>query len=81
MPGGLDPYDTLTYDYDCDDNGTYEVAAQTGPYACPYGPRNDGTFTVGVRASDDTTTTSASATITVTNVAPSVTIDESGTGG
>jgi PKD repeat protein len=70
-PAGVN--DPLSYEFDCDNDGSYEVGPQTDNTAsCFFG--NDGTFTVGVRVSDDDGgVTTASTVVIVNNVAPEVT--------
>ncbi len=64
--------DTLSYEFDCDNNGTYDKAPQSGStYQCTF--NDNGTSTVGVRATDGnggekTATTS----VTIDNVAPTL---------
>ncbi|HCE17445.1 MAG TPA: hypothetical protein DEQ80_06265 [Anaerolinea thermolimosa] len=44
--------DTLSYEFDCDNNGVYEVGPQSGNTGvCTFSQK--GTYTVGVRVSDD----------------------------
>jgi PKD domain len=66
---GSDPgsNDTLTYAYDCDNNGSYEDTSGSCSFA------DNGTYTVGVQATDDDGGTGTGTTdVTVNNVAPSV---------
>lgn len=67
------PNDPLTYEFDCDNDGTYEVGPQSGNSAgCFFG--DDGTFTVNVRVDDgDGGSATGSTAVTVSNVAPAVT--------
>ena len=69
---GSDPEgDALTYAWDLDGNGTFETPGQTVTYAAADGPA---TPTVAVRATDTGgLTATASATVTIANVAPTVT--------
>jgi FG-GAP repeat/FG-GAP-like repeat len=73
MPSGYDPMDALTYDYDCDNDGTPEVYGLSGSYSCPYGPINDGIITINVSALDDEGFTDEQANITVLNEPPTFT--------
>ena len=65
--------DPLSYEFDCKNDGTYEVGPQSGnTNSCSY--NDDGTYTVKVRVSDDDGgSTTGATTVTVNNVAPSVT--------
>jgi endonuclease/exonuclease/phosphatase family metal-dependent hydrolase len=70
---GSDPNgDALTYAWDLDNDGTFETAGQTATYSAADGPA---TRTVRVRATDGTSSTIASATVTIANVAPSATLN------
>ena len=72
----IDPYESLpgdlTYEFDCDANGIYEVANFTGIQTCNYGPVNQGGLSVFVRVSDDITSTVVETVIPVLNVAPDI---------
>ncbi len=70
--GAADP---LSYAFDCDDDGTFEIGPQAGSSAgCTFDDNGD--FTVNVRVSDgDGGTDTASTTVTVRNVAPSATFN------
>ena len=71
--GSLDPDtgDSLTYEWDLDNDGAYDDA--TGATPSFTGVGRDGTFTVGLRVTDTAQATSTdTATVTVTNVAPTV---------
>ncbi len=61
--------DALTYSWDLDGNGTFETAGQTATFSAAAidGPA---TRTVAVRSSDGTASTVSTATVSVTNVAP-----------
>jgi hypothetical protein len=64
-------FDTLSYAFDCNNDGTYEIGPQAGNSAsCAYG--DNGSYPVGVRVSDDDTYTDGSTTVTVKNVAPTI---------
>lgn len=67
--GAADP---LTYAFDCDGDGSYEVTPQAGnSTTCEFA--DDGSFTVNVQVSDDDEGQAiSSTTVTVNNVAPSV---------
>lgn len=69
---GSDPnFDTLTYDWDLDNNGSFET---TGPSVSFTGLEGPATHTVKVRATDSRNfATVTSTTVTVANVAPTVT--------
>ncbi len=69
-PAGVN--DPLTYSFDCDNNGSYEIGPQAANNAqCLFA--DNGSFTVGVEVSDDDSgTTSGSTVVTVVNVAPTV---------
>jgi hypothetical protein len=72
---GSDPNgDTLTYDWDFDNDGIFETTGQTPTFSAASldGPSSR---TVTVRVSDGTSSTTDQATITVTNVAPSATLN------
>jgi len=71
--GSSDPDtgDSLTYEWDLDDDGSFDDA--TGVSATFSDVGRDGSFTVRVRARDTADATATdSATVTVTNVAPTV---------
>ena len=69
---GSDPQGGVTYDWDLDDDGTFETSGQD-PTFTRVG--RDGSFEVTLRVTDGSgATTTDSATVTVTNVAPSVTV-------
>jgi hypothetical protein len=64
--------DPLTYEFDCDNDSTYEVGPQVGnTNSCAFG--NDGSYTVNVRVSDGTDSDTDSTVVTVNNVAPTIT--------
>jgi hypothetical protein len=64
-------FDTLNYAFDCNNDGTYEVAPQaSSSHSCSFG--NDGSYTVRAKAIDDHTSTSDTTSVTVNNVAPAV---------
>jgi large repetitive protein len=69
--GAADP---LSYEFDCDDDATYEAGPQAGnSHACSFA--DDGSYQVNVRVSDgDGGFATGSTTVTVRNVAPSVSI-------
>ncbi|MDY6958869.1 MAG: PKD domain-containing protein, partial [Halobacteriota archaeon] len=80
--GSYDPDgDTLTYAWDLDDDGQYDDATGvTTTVDCP----DDDSYTVGLEVSDGILKNNDTATVTVNNVAPTVTatgdtIDEDGT--
>jgi hypothetical protein len=78
--GALDP---LMYEFDCDNDGTYEVGPQAGNNAlCSF--VDDGSFTVSVRVTDDDGGSATGSTVVVvqaTAPAESTILDEiSGTG-
>jgi len=64
--------DPLSYEFDCDNDATYEVGPQAGnSTSCSFA--NDGSFTVNVRVMDgDGGADTDSTTVTVDNVAPVV---------
>jgi hypothetical protein len=64
--------DALTYAWDLDDNGTFETSGQNATFSAALldGPS---THTVGVRVSDGDASSTDTATVNVTNVAPSAT--------
>jgi Thrombospondin type 3 repeat/PKD domain len=68
-PAGVN--DPLSYEFDCDGNGAYEVGPQSSnAHACAFG--NNGTFNVNVRVSDgDGGEDTDSASVVVNNVPPS----------
>jgi predicted extracellular nuclease len=68
---GTDPEGgPLTYDWDLDNDGTFETPGQTATFSAADGPA---TPTVKVRVTDNGgLSTVASATVTITNVAPTV---------
>ncbi|HYF61494.1 MAG TPA: PKD domain-containing protein, partial [Herpetosiphonaceae bacterium] len=62
--------DTLSYAWDLDNNGSYETAGITATFG---NTADDGVFTVGLRVTDtEGATATATATVNVLNVAPSV---------
>ena len=64
---------SLTYAWDLDNNGSYETSGVSPSFT---GVGQDGVFTVGLRVTDTFGNTATdTATVTVTNVAPSVTIN------
>jgi hypothetical protein len=64
--GALDP---LSYEFDCEGDGTYAAAQSGASTSCAFG--DNGSFTVGVRVSDgDGGSTTATTIVVVTNVAP-----------
>ncbi len=65
--------DPLDYEFDCDDDATYEVGPQpSSSVSCAFA--DDGLYDVGVRVSDgDGGTATGSTTVTVDNVVPVVT--------
>jgi IgGFc binding protein/PKD domain-containing protein len=64
--GVLDP---LSYEFDCEGDGTYAAPQSGASTSCTFD--DNGSFTVGVRVSDDDTgTATATTTVDVTNVAP-----------
>lgn len=63
--------DPLTYEWDLDNDGVFETAGQSVPFAGVDGPA---TQTVAVRVSDDGgLSANASTTVTVNNLAPAIT--------
>jgi hypothetical protein len=72
-----DPADTVSFEFDCDNNGTYEVGPQAGnTHACSFS--DDGSKQVNVRVSDGDDTTTGATTVTVHNVAPTATFSNDG---
>jgi predicted extracellular nuclease len=63
--------DALTYDWDLDDNGTFETAGQSATYSAVDGPA---TPTVKVRVSDGTASATATTTVSIANVPPTATL-------
>ena len=65
--------DPLSYEFDCDDDGTYEISPQAAnSHSCSFG--DDGSFDVNVRVTDgDGGSDVASTTVVVQNVDPSIT--------
>jgi hypothetical protein len=60
--------DVLTYEWDLDNDGTYETPGQTVSKTWP----DNGSFTVGLKVTDDDAAQgTATTTVTVNNVAPS----------
>jgi PKD repeat protein len=74
--------DTFEYQFDCDNNGVYEIGWQTSSNAqCTFDDDTGGPFTVRVQVRDDDGGQSgpATTTVNVNNVTPSVDIsDQSG---
>ena len=70
-PGGSN--DPLSYEFDCDGNGTYEVGPQSSDsHACSY--IDDGSVTVNVRVTDgDGGSDTDSETVVVENLDPTIT--------
>jgi uncharacterized protein len=66
--------DPLTYAWDLDDDGTFETAGQTATFSAA-GLDGPSSRTVRVRVSDGTNTATDEATIDVTNVAPTATLE------
>jgi PKD domain len=64
----------LTYEWDLDDDGTFETAGQSATFSAASldGPSS---HTVTVRVSDGDSATTDGATVTVTNVAPTATFE------
>jgi hypothetical protein len=64
--------DTLSYEFDCDNDGSYEVGPQAGSTnACTFG--DNGIYVVNVRVTDDDGAAATGMTsVTVSNVAPTV---------
>jgi hypothetical protein len=64
--------DPLSYEFDCDNDGEYEIGSQESPNAlCSF--VNDGNFTVGVRVADgDGGVDTDSTAVSVLNVAPTI---------
>jgi hypothetical protein len=73
-----DPADTLSYEFDCNNDSTYEVGPQAGnTHACSF--NDNGARQVNVRVSDgDGGSTTGSTTVTVHNVAPAATFSNDG---
>jgi PKD domain len=69
------PTDTLTYDWDLDNNGTFETPGAKPTFIAG----DDGVFTIRLRVTDAAGATDVdTATVTVHNVAPTAAIDLSG---
>jgi hypothetical protein len=70
--------DSITYEFDCDGDGTFEVAPQAGnTTSCSFG--DNGARTVPVRATDALgAAVTSSAVVTVNNVAPSAAFSNNG---
>jgi PKD repeat protein len=66
-----DPADTLTYEWDFDYVGSTFTVDASGSLTPTHAYANDGTYTVALRVSDDDTSVIDTATVTVSNVAPS----------
>ena len=62
--------DSLTYDWDLDNDGTYETPGQSVTYSAGDGPASR---TVAVRVGDGDATTTDQATVNIANVAPTAT--------
>lgn len=68
--------DTITYSWDLDNNGSFETPGQSVTFD---NVGQDGSFTIAVRADDGRGgVTTATTTVNVTNVAPTVTITNNG---
>ena len=69
------PNDPLEYEFDCENDSTYEVGPQAGNAAqCSYD--DDGSYIVGVRVTDDDSGEAiGSTTVTVNNIAPRITLN------
>jgi 6-phosphogluconolactonase (cycloisomerase 2 family)/PKD repeat protein len=71
------PADALTYEFDFDNDGVYEVGNTTG--VASHTVADDGTFTVGIRISDgDGGVTLAPTDIVVRNVSPTIALGGAG---
>jgi PKD repeat protein len=67
--GASTPVSGLTWDFDCETDGTYEVTSSTtSDYDCAYD--EDGTYTATVRVTYLSFTDTDTTTVTVRNVAP-----------
>src|ERR671937_410712 len=73
-----DPADTLSYEFDCNNDSVFEVGPQAGnSHACSF--NDDGSKQVNVRVSDgDGGSTTGSTTVTVHNVAPTALFGNTG---
>ena len=68
-----DPHgDPLTYSFDCDNDGTFELTGAASSRTCTWA--SPGVRTIAVQVSDGTDTATSSTTTTVTDVPPSVTL-------
>jgi hypothetical protein len=64
--------DPLQYEFDCNNDGTYDYTQTTSSRLCNFA--DNGVFTVGVRVSDDDTGVAVGGTsVTVNNLSPSIT--------
>jgi PKD repeat protein len=77
--GSTDDGTIVLWSVDCDGNGTYETTSGTATGAtCAF--VDDGSYSVGLQVTDDGgLTDTTTATFTVTNVAPAVTVSVPGT--
>jgi VCBS repeat-containing protein len=66
--------DTLSYEFDCGNDGTYDAAAQPGnTYQCTFNDEGTGSYTVNARVTDGNSgSDTGSTSVVVTNVAPSI---------
>lgn len=72
--GSVDDDGIVTYEWDCDGDGTFETTGTVPEATCVYA--NNGSFTTTVRVTDTAgQRDTATATVTVVNVLPTITAD------